>query len=158
MRYLWKMNFIINDLVGPTYRMNDYKDIKHNDLLQLMDKKNTENIFAIGSIQDMARMNCIANNGAMAWLNVMYNFEHTRILNNQQTFIALSLVSGLPIFSDREKICEKCKQQMDKYGHHALSCSNGGHVIKRHDGICNVLKDYLIKAEFIESKSYPSTI
>ena len=111
-----------------------------------------ENFYKHANISDMARIKCLNNNGAMSWLNVMYNYEFTRLLSNQQVFIALSLVSGLPIFTHSNLICNRCKKSMDINGHHCLHCPNGKWTEKRHDAIVNVLFKYLRKAGYICKK------
>ncbi len=34
---------------------------------------------------------------------------------------------------------EDCNGTCDEYGHHAMACKKGGHVVLRHDAIKNVL-------------------
>ena len=136
-----------NDLVGPEYEFNEFKHKTHNSLLDLMDKKNFINFQAKASQLDMARIYSISNSGAMSWTNVIYNWELPRRLSNQQMFIALSLVTGLPIFPSKMK-CLRCKNKMDIYGHHCLSCVDTDYLYKRHDRIVDILYNYVKLAGF----------
>ena len=103
---------------------NEFKQQSHNQLLTMMDKKLAEKFDLVADKYSLARIKSLSNNGAMSWLNVMYNFVPTRHLSNQQMYIALSLVSGLPIVTQENIKCQNCNQKMDKMGYHCLSCES----------------------------------
>ena len=63
-------------------------------------------------------------------------------LTNQQMFIALSLVTGLPIFPSISIKCLRCKNKMDIFGHHCLSCVDTDYLYKRHDKLVDIIFSY----------------
>ena len=137
-----------NLFIGPNlvFKIENYKS--HNNLLELMDKKHLA-LFELNAQQsDMARIKSLSNNGSMSWLNVMYKWAVPRQLSNQQMFVALSLVCGLPMLSMNGKFCNYCNKNLDIFGHHCLSCIDTGLVYERHDKICNILADYLVEAGY----------
>ena len=141
-----------NDFIGPNYVFNEFRHKTHNSLLDLMDKKHFIEYQAKASQLDMARIYSISNSGAMSWTNVIYNWEVPRRLSNQQMFIALSLVMGLPIFPYNNIYCLRCKNKMDIYGHHCLSCVDTDYLYKRHDRLVDILFHYAKLAGFVVFK------
>ena len=137
-----------NLFIGPNlfFKIENYKS--HNHLLELMDKKHLALFELNAQVSDVARIKSLSNNGAMSWLNVMYKWAVPRQLSNQQMFIALSLVSGLPIVSMNGRSCNYCGKPLDLFGHHCLSCISTKLVYRRHDEICNKLAGYLKDAGF----------
>ena len=137
-----------NSFVGPRMCFNEFVHKTHKQLLNMMDRKLREKFEIHANKFDHARIKSISNNGALSWLNVMYNFAIPRVLSNQQTFIALSLVAGLPIVTQDQIQCQKCGIVMDKMGYHCLHCVKSGYLFIRHDRICDVLFEYMKKAGF----------
>ena len=132
--------------VGEKYQFNPELHKSHNRLLELMDQKHFQIILQIGSPRDIARIRGLSTSGALAWLNVPYNFTWSRQLSNPQFFIALCLVTGARIFTKDRNVCRRCGMQMDAYGYHALSCTDGNLIIKRHDKLCDLLYNQLKRA------------
>ena len=137
-----------NNFIGPSYQFNEFQHRTHNSLLDLMDKKQFILYQSEASPMDMARIYSVSNNGAMSWTNVVYNWELPRRLSNQQMFIAISLVTGLPIFPIENLSCLRCKSDMDIFGHHCLSCPNTDYLYRRHDRIIDILYYYAKSAGF----------
>ena len=138
-----------NGIVGPKYQYDPLVQTTHHKLIQLMDKKFRDEFMQEGSKEDIARIKCLSNNGALSWLNVPYNMNWSVEFNNQQFYLLLCLVLGAPITSN-DYFCRGCEKVADKYGYHALSCVglDGKQLFRRHDSLCNYLAKWLRQARY----------
>ena len=54
-----------------------------------------------------------------------------------------SLILGSKITNKKDLKCTLCGQQLDMYGHHALSCEMKNMITDRHDLLCDKLFSYV---------------
>ena len=109
------------------------------------------------TIDDKVRIKALSNNGATSWLNAVPNDYFGTNYSNQQYYIILSLFFGCELNIQSTK-CKKCKQTMDKFGHHSLHCTFGGDIIKRHNKLRDVIDKYLVTANFNTKKEQRYTV
>ena len=138
-----------NGIVGPKYQYDPLVHTTHHKLIQLMDKKFRDEFMQEGTKEDIARIKCLSNNGALSWLNVPYNMNWSVEFNNQQFYLLLCLVLGAAVTSS-DYFCRGCDKVADKYGYHALSCVglDGKQLFRRHDSLCNYLAKWLRQAHY----------
>ena len=110
---------------------------KHRHILQLIDNKHMRLFNQNGTDHDKARIRSLTTAGATAWLFVPANGFYGQKYTNMEYYVILSLFLGAPLVHER-KICNRCGQEMDKYGYHTLSCPSGPLLIQRHNGIRNI--------------------
>ena len=133
-----------NAIIGPEFKYNYKLHKNHNKLIELIDNKLINNIIKDGNTYDIARINCLSNNGALSWLSIAWNQKWSIELNNQQLFVLLSLILGVKI-NENEYKCNGCGLMADGFGYHALSCygSDGKALFRRHDLLCDKLGKWL---------------
>ena len=81
-------------------------------------------------------------------MNVPYNNAFGKRFSNQQFILCKTLYLGSKVTQKTQINCNVCKQQnIDQYGHHALSCTGDSLMTKRHDAICDKLFDFCKMAD-----------
>ena len=112
--------------------------IKHGtsqkSILQQMDKEWLKRFKRIGNDNDNARILSLGVSGTASWINCVPNNYYGQDLSNSDELVLLSLRMGAKI-REEGTICARCGEEMDVYGHHALSCKNGHFNILRHDSV-----------------------
>ena len=90
----------------------------------------------VDSIKHRARLLACADSRSSDFLKAVPNFIFGTRLSQQEFSVAFRLRLGMEVL-DSESICQGCNRGLtsDKFGHHALSCVAGGHIIARHNAI-----------------------
>jgi hypothetical protein len=78
-------------------------------------------------------------------LNLPYNYKWSIQFPNKIFFILKSLLLGNTLCDNNNNECKRCKEKMDIYAYHALSCKFKDHNIKRHDKLVDFLFGYVKK-------------
>ena len=91
-----------------------------------------------GGVRENARLICLSQPYAGAWLNVVPSPPLGLHLRASEFVPALKLRLGMDVFSSAGP-CPACSHHSDKLGDHALCCATGGSRIGRH----NALRDTL---------------
>ena len=141
-QYIEDQIFDFNNFIGPDLHYVYNKQVKHRDLLELIDLKLLDLFYQNGDIYDKARIKSLSVNGATSWLDVVPNNIYGVKYDNQEMWVLLSLFFGCDI-SNKDKLCFKCKQPTDRKGYHALHCPKGPHVIQRHNKIRDKINKYM---------------
>ena len=94
-----------------------------------------------------ARMHSLVISGSASWMTATPNDFYGIRLSNLDEFILMGLRLGVKFRAEDEQ-CRKCGGIMDARGHHGLSCSHQGHVIRRHNKIRNRLAYWARKAQY----------
>ena len=137
-----------NKLVKSSEAINKNSINSHRDLISLMDNSLEAQIKNYGSKYDHARIYALQMNGTQTFQNVPYNTHYSTEFSNQDHHFITSLIFGLKISNKNKLMCKLCNKTMDNYGYHALSCPNGGYMIKRHDALCDKLGEFAKQAGF----------
>jgi hypothetical protein len=88
-------------------------------------------------LQDRARIKILGAKDSTGWLSTPPHRKSFRYFNKSQFTLLFKLFLGCVMFPENQ-ICD-CKQKMDIFGHHALSCKKGGGVVQRHDHVRDVM-------------------
>ena len=141
-QYLDKMIREFNNYLEPDLCYIHNENVKHKDLLELIDKKLLLDYYKIATKRDIARIKSLAVNGATSWMDIMPNNIYGVEYNNQEYWVLLSLFLGADI-DVKAKICAKCKGEMDAKGYHSLHCKFGPQLIQRHNAITDTLQQQM---------------
>jgi hypothetical protein len=126
-------------------------------LLESIDKSYERKYYQIANESDKARLKALTVNGATTWLNCPPNALYGVKFSDLEYYTLLSLYLGAPLLQNNT-LCRRCNQELDKYGHHALSCKYGPNSIKRHNKLRNLVQKFCHEAGLqteIEAK-YPN--
>ena len=128
----------LNNFIGPQLIQKRNDNIKHKQILELIDKKYLCLFYDNSSIEDQARMKSISCNGASSWLTVVPNNKYGVKYTDREFYVLLSLYLGSNI-NNKQIICGKCDRIVDCKGYHSLHCGYGSNRNHRH----NALRDEL---------------
>ena len=136
-----------DDFLGPNLQYVHQHKVQHKELLELIDLRMLELFNDKADKYDKARIQCLSNNGATSWLDVVPNDYYGVKYDNQEMWVLLSLFFGCNIINI-DKLCHKCGNKMDKRGYHSLQCAKGKHQIQRHNSIRDEVNKLLRQAQY----------
>jgi hypothetical protein len=120
-------------------------DLEQKALVSRLANVNLETYRQEGTVQDRARINSLQLGHSLDVLTMVPDARQGHHLSNSETTAYVSLVLGrVP----DEGSCMECAQPLDRHGFHALSCSTGRRLKKRHDGAVNVLATHAQRARY----------
>ena len=128
-----------NDQIGENMEYNPHIHDTHKKLIKLIDYNLKAQMEESGDIYDIVRMKGLDNNGAQSWLNVPYNFSYGQEFTNAEFTLLKQFICGSTITVKENLKCVLCKEKLDKYGIHALSCDFDGLENTRHDALCDYI-------------------
>jgi hypothetical protein len=102
------------------------------------------------SLRDKARLMGCSTKYASAWLACAPNRKKGTHLDDQSLRLLLKYWMGIPIFDGKARCL--CGSIIDLYGDHAIHCKRGGHLIRRHDHVRDILYQSLQVASIQVSK------
>ena len=82
---------------------------------------------------------------AHAWLRTVPSPGLGLALEPNETHILLKWWLGLPLYN-LEETCPYCSSQLDRLGHHALTCRYAGDVMTRHNCMRDCIADFCRRA------------
>ena len=76
-----------------------HSKVKHKELLELIDLRLLELFYHCADKHDKARIQCLSNNGATSWLDVVPTDQYGVKFDNQEMWVLLSLFFGCDIIN-----------------------------------------------------------
>ena len=87
------------------------------------------------SPRDLARLQSISDKGASSFLGVIPSKALFQVFDSREFVTLVRLWLGLKLGFRNSPACPFCKETMDSYGYHALTCRKGGCLSVRHNAL-----------------------
>ena len=129
---------IYSDQSGRVFEPSEFADLMSGKTPQRTLSRRLENIQLIdlcsqSLMADQIRLNSLKSARAGAWLlSTASRGPLDLTLTPDVMQAALQHRLGLPVSQPGEK-CASCQKELDKLGHHHLTCATGGFVVHRHN-------------------------
>ena len=135
----------VNNFLHFSGKTREWFDSDHDQplsqrfLSQLVDKHSFELLLDSfsDSPRDLARLYSVCDSGANSWLGVIPSKALLQAYDSREYSILTRICLGLKLNFVGPDTCPFCKDVMDPYGYHALTCRKGGCLGVRHNAVRN---------------------
>ena len=134
----------LNNLLGDHLTQGEVTVMTQRKLSTLVDEESHRRLLQATTMpRELARLKCVAREGAGDWLNALPSKPLGLHLRRTEFITAIRYRLGLPVFRVQgECPMPACHVVNDIMGDHAISCAVGGERISKH----NHVRDTIFKA------------
>ena len=134
----------LNNLLGDHLTQGEVTVMTQRKLSTLVDEESHSRLLQATTVpRELARLKCVAREGAGDWLNALPSKPLGLHLRRTEFITAIRYRLGLPVFRVQgECPMPACHVVNDIMGDHAISCAVGGERISKH----NHVRDAIFKA------------
>jgi hypothetical protein len=128
-----------NSRIHPSiYNPDDHR--KQSQLIELIDKIALDKIMNLNDERTNARMLSLGSSGALSFLHMPYNCHYGFKPTNIEFITAMKWVLGCKMTMNDKPSCNLCKKIIDPFGDHAVSCTEKGQLILKHNAFADALE------------------